>query len=62
MLVSSDGFSDVSGFNFKLLGCLLLSWVVVYACMFKGKDGLNKTKCPLTPSESPESDLIKPAL
>ena len=30
--------------------------------MFKGKDGLNKTKCPLTPSESPESDLTKPAL
>lgn len=42
VLVSSEGFNDVSGFNLKLLGCLLLSWVVVYACMFKGVESSGK--------------------
>jgi len=34
--VSVDITDSGSGFNGKLFGCLILSWVVVYACIVKG--------------------------
>lgn len=41
--VSTDiGISG--GINGKLLGCLILSWIVVYACIVKGVKSSGKVK------------------
>ena len=35
-LVASDSISFAESFNWKLFLCLLLAWVAVYLCVFKG--------------------------
>ena len=41
--VSTD-IGTSGGINGKLLGCLILSWVVVYACIVKGVKSSGKVK------------------
>lgn len=42
VLNASSSFNDVSNFNWELLGCLALSWIIVYACVFKGVESSGK--------------------
>jgi len=42
VLQASSGFNDISNFNWALLGCLALSWVICYICVFKGVESSGK--------------------
>ncbi len=35
-LGASDSISHAASFNWKIYLCLLLAWVVVYLCLFRG--------------------------
>jgi len=42
VLNASSGFNDVANFNWALLGCLALAWVICYICVFKGVESSGK--------------------
>ena len=42
VLKASSGFEDVANFNWELLGCLALAWVICYICVFKGVESSGK--------------------
>lgn len=44
-LGASDDIGRAASFNWKLFLCLLLAWVVVYLCLFRGIKSAGKVSC-----------------
>ena len=44
-LIASESINEVGGFNWRVFLTLLLGWVVVYLCVFKGIKSSGKVMC-----------------
>lgn len=42
LLEKTDGIGEIGGLRWELVGCLVLSWVIVYLCIFKGVKSTGK--------------------
>ncbi|XP_034548039.1 sodium- and chloride-dependent GABA transporter ine [Notolabrus celidotus] len=42
LLQKTSGIEDLGGIRLELFGCLILSWVIVYLCIFKGVKSTGK--------------------
>ncbi|XP_071963769.1 sodium- and chloride-dependent GABA transporter 2-like isoform X2 [Antedon mediterranea] len=38
----SEGFDDLGGMNWEMVGCLFLAWVIIYFCIWKGVKSTGK--------------------
>ena len=47
VLEMSEGMEEMGGVNWKLCGCLLLSWIIVLVCLIRGISSLGKVRAPL---------------
>ncbi|XP_038151364.1 sodium- and chloride-dependent GABA transporter ine isoform X2 [Cyprinodon tularosa] len=42
LLEKTSGIEEVGGLQWELFGCLLLSWIIIYLCIFKGVKSTGK--------------------
>ena len=48
VLKISDGFHDMGGFRWQLVGCLFLAWVLVFICLARGIKSQGKVGIAIT--------------
>ncbi len=59
MLEITGGIGDFGDIRWELVGTTLLSWVIVFFCLFKGIKSSGKVKCFLVLNND-DSSTIKP--